>query len=76
MRRAAGAQRGGPAASRTPPKYTAAGRLPVPPAATIRINPAVLRWVMDNEGWDADELARDGPGRIADTQVGLGRVGH
>ena len=59
MRQAAGARRGGPAASRTPPKYTAAGRLPVPPAATIRINPAVLRWVMDNEGWDADELARE-----------------
>ena len=25
----------------------------------VRINPGVLRWVMDNEGWDADELARE-----------------
>ena len=29
------------------------------PAASIRINPAVLKWVMDNEGWEADELARE-----------------
>ena len=25
----------------------------------VKINPSVLRWVMDNEGWDADELARE-----------------
>ena len=25
----------------------------------VKINPGVLRWVMDNEGWDADELARE-----------------
>ena len=25
----------------------------------VKINPDVLRWVMDNEGWDADELARE-----------------
>ena len=25
--------------------------------ATMRINPAVLRWVMDSEGWEVDELA-------------------
>ena len=28
-------------------------------ALTIKINPAVLKWVMDNEGWNADELARE-----------------
>lgn len=26
-------------------------------AATMRVNPAVLKWVMDNEGWEVDELA-------------------
>lgn len=26
---------------------------------TIRIDPGVLRWVMDNEGWEVDELARE-----------------
>lgn len=26
-------------------------------AAVMRVNPAVLRWVMDNEGWGVDELA-------------------
>lgn len=25
----------------------------------IRIDPGVLRWVMDNEGWEVDELARE-----------------
>lgn len=28
-------------------------------ADTIRIDPGVLRWVMDNEGWEVDELARE-----------------
>lgn len=28
-------------------------------ASSIRINPAVLKWVMDNEGWEADELAKE-----------------
>lgn len=28
-------------------------------ALSIKINPAVLKWVMDNEGWNADELARE-----------------
>ena len=28
-------------------------------AVSIKINPAVLKWVMDNEGWNADELARE-----------------
>ena len=49
----------GPAASRAPPKYAAKSPLPMAPAASIRINPAVLKWVMDNEGWEADELARE-----------------
>lgn len=26
---------------------------------TIRIDPGVLRWVMENEGWEVDELARE-----------------
>ncbi len=26
---------------------------------TMKINPAVLRWVMDNEGWEVDELAAE-----------------
>lgn len=25
--------------------------------AAMRVNPAVLKWVMDNEGWEVDELA-------------------
>ena len=29
----------------------------MPEAATMRVNPAVLQWVMDNEGWEVDELA-------------------
>ena len=28
-------------------------------ALSIRINPGVLKWVMDNEGWNADELAKE-----------------
>ena len=28
-------------------------------ASSIRINPAVLKWVMENEGWEADELAKE-----------------
>lgn len=28
-------------------------------ALSIRINPGVLKWVMDNEGWDAYELAKE-----------------
>lgn len=45
-------------------------------ALSIRINPGVLKWVMDNEGWSAEELGGVGPERIAGAAVGLGRVGH
>ena len=31
----------------------------MPKTATMRINPAVLKWVMDNEGWEVDELAEE-----------------
>ena len=53
------ASRGGPAASSALPKYAAECQPHMAPAASIRINPAVLKWVMDNEGWEADELARE-----------------
>ena len=39
----------------TPP----ACRRAVPTTVTMRINPAVLKWVMDSEGWEVDELAEE-----------------
>lgn len=38
-------------------------------ALSIRINPAVLKWVMDNEGWNADELA--GESGLSASQIQL-----
>ena len=61
----------GPAASRAPPKYAAKSPLPMAPAASIRINPAVLKWVMDNEGWEADELASSADGKFGNLKSGI-----
>lgn len=34
-------------------------RLEMESSSSIRINPAVLKWVMDNEGWKVGELAKE-----------------